>query len=371
MPMAILLVAFTAGLSAGTPTPRTQPNAPLKTGSIPLIYATDLFHPHDDPDDHFDLATLFALPEADVRVIVLDIGDRQKNKPGRIPVQQISQLTGRQVPFATGLSRPLKSTRDTAADQPAEDQGAIELLLRSLRESKEQVSVVTTGSLRDLCAAFNREPDLLRHKLQRAYVNVGNAADGSEWNVDLDVYAYVGLMRSGLPIYWCPCMPRGNPGSTFWSFGHQEVLDGVPLPLLNYFIYALQTVSPQELDPQAALAADLRPWRYLVLKMNREMWSTASILDAAGMRIYRVGDGYLPARSAPDDGHIAEVFTFAPARVEIDDRGRTRATLNAPDPNMHAFRVIDAQEYGKAMKDSLRRLLEHFPLAPPFQQKTR
>ena len=25
---------------------------------VPLIYCTDLFHPHGDPDDHFDLATL-------------------------------------------------------------------------------------------------------------------------------------------------------------------------------------------------------------------------------------------------------------------------------------------------------------------------
>lgn len=27
----------------------------------PLIHQTDLFHPHGDPDDHFDLATVFAL----------------------------------------------------------------------------------------------------------------------------------------------------------------------------------------------------------------------------------------------------------------------------------------------------------------------
>jgi len=336
-----------------------------------VIYASDLFHPHDDPDDHFDLATLFALPDVDIRAIVLDIGDRQKQKPGRIPLQQMFQLTGRRVPFATGLSQPLKSTRDTAADQPAEDQGAVELLLKTLRESTQPVTIITVGSVRDLCAAFNRQPDLLRHKIGRAYLNMGNAADGSEWNVDLDVHAYVGLMRSGLPIYWCPCMPRGNPGSTFWTFGHQEVLDGAPRPLLNFFIYALQTVSPRELDPQAALAADLRPWRHLVLKMAREMWSTASILDAADMRIYRVGDGYVPARNAPDGGRIAETFTFAPARVEIDDRGRTRATLNATNPNMHAFRVTDAQAYVKAMKGSLRRLLEHFPLAQPLQQNSR
>ncbi|MCI0408006.1 MAG: hypothetical protein L0191_05475, partial [Acidobacteria bacterium] len=45
--------------------------------SIPVIYTTDLFHPHDDPDDHFDLATIFAMPELDLKGIVLDQGDKQ------------------------------------------------------------------------------------------------------------------------------------------------------------------------------------------------------------------------------------------------------------------------------------------------------
>ena len=28
---------------------------------IPAIHSTDLFHPHGDPDDHYDLATAFAM----------------------------------------------------------------------------------------------------------------------------------------------------------------------------------------------------------------------------------------------------------------------------------------------------------------------
>ena len=39
---------------------------------IPIIHSTDLFHPHVDPDDHFDLATLFAVKEFDIKGIVLD-----------------------------------------------------------------------------------------------------------------------------------------------------------------------------------------------------------------------------------------------------------------------------------------------------------
>ena len=38
---------------------------------IPIVHYTDLFHPPDDPDDHVDLATLFALPEFDIRATEL------------------------------------------------------------------------------------------------------------------------------------------------------------------------------------------------------------------------------------------------------------------------------------------------------------
>ena len=50
---------------------------------IPLLHSTDLLHPHDDPDDHYDLATVFAMPEFDLRGVVLDLGERQAQRPGR------------------------------------------------------------------------------------------------------------------------------------------------------------------------------------------------------------------------------------------------------------------------------------------------
>ena len=50
--IASLLAAFVTG--------------PLAAAPIPVVYSTDLMHPHDDPDDHFDLACLYAMPEADV-----------------------------------------------------------------------------------------------------------------------------------------------------------------------------------------------------------------------------------------------------------------------------------------------------------------
>ena len=155
-------------------------------GRIPVIYSTDLLHPHDDPDDHYDLATLFALPELDVRGIVLDLGERQQQRMGRPPVEQILHLAGRRVPYVMGINRPLSTRDDRAADVPQEFQGGIELILSTLRESKEKVVLFTTGSLRDVAAAFNREPELLRAKVRALYFNAGNGPGGRARRVECE-----------------------------------------------------------------------------------------------------------------------------------------------------------------------------------------
>jgi hypothetical protein len=50
------------------------------------------FHPHDD-HDHYDLG-LLRNPEFG-RAILLDLGERQQLKPGRIPLEQMFRLSGR------------------------------------------------------------------------------------------------------------------------------------------------------------------------------------------------------------------------------------------------------------------------------------
>lgn len=341
---------------------RSSPRLVPPRRSVPVVYSTDLFHPHDDPDDHFDLATLFALPELDVRAILLDQGDKQQRKPGRIPLEQMFRLTGRRVPYATGLVRPLRSPQDTGEDQPPEAQGAVRLLLKVLAESREPVVVITTGSVRDVNAAFQRRPELFRSKVARLYLNIGNADGGNEWNVHLDRQAYVGLMRSGLPIYWCPCLPLESEGSTHWRFRQGEVLAAAPAGLQNFFIYALQVVRPDELDPLEALRQDLRPWRHLVWVMQRNMWCTASFLHAAGRQVERVDQTWVPVRSEQPGAESESVFTFVRARVDVDAAGRTRVDLSSDRPNMHVFRVTDRKHYGQAMKESLKDLFRRFPV---------
>ncbi len=55
-----------AALSVGSSQAKKGTASTKEASSIPVIYTTDLFHPHDDPDDHFDLAAIFTMPEVDL-----------------------------------------------------------------------------------------------------------------------------------------------------------------------------------------------------------------------------------------------------------------------------------------------------------------
>jgi len=344
---------------------------------VPILYSTDLHHPHMDPDDHFDLATLFAMREFDVRGIVLDCGAHQQKAPGQIPVSQILHLTRRKVPYAIGLAKPLRSAADDGRDQPGEFQRGVGLILDALRKSPDKLTVFTTGSLRDVAAAFNREPELLRRKIARLYVNIGNPAIGEEnrryeYNVNLDRHAYVCVMQSGLPIHWCPCFhgtiwERGVQG-TYWKFDQGRVLEATPQGLQNWFIFAL--TKPQNVDPIAFLSAPQdRATRTKVWKMPRNMWCTAPFFHAAGRRVCLRSEGdyvALPPLEAQQSG-LSEidvnVFDFVPMRVTV--KGDTEGTISvnletdAAEPNGYVFQGI-ATDYDQILTACLKNLLADF-----------
>ncbi|HUT89334.1 MAG TPA: nucleoside hydrolase [Thermoguttaceae bacterium] len=346
--------------------------SPPSHGTIPVLYSTDLHHPHQDPDDHFDLATLFALPEFDVRGILLDCGARQLAQPGKIPVEQMAHLTGRDVRHAIGLESPLRSPADDGRDQPARCQKGVALILDVLRQADEKVTIFTTGSLRDVAAALNREPELFRHKVRRLYVNIGDsgaAGGGQEYNVKLDTASYVRVLRSGLPVYWCPCFDGGvwkrqRGYATYWRFVHEEVLETAPQRLQNWFIFAL--VKP-DADPIAFLSRAQEPAvRRRVWSMPRNMWCTAPFLHAAGRDVVEPSTGRWVARPADRESqNVTTPYAFVPARVTVDDKARATLHLDetAQGEAVHVFKILDQANYDKIMASCLRELLAGLRIA--------
>lgn len=239
---------------------------PSAAQSIPVIYSTDIFHPPDDPDDHYDLATLYALKELDVRAIVLDQGRDQGGRPGTIPVEQMNALTGRKVPHVRGLAHPLRYPEDTGEDQPGGQDGP-DQILRVLSESAAKVTILTTGSLRDMAAAYNRAPELFSQKVGANLCSGGHSGGKLlEWNTALDPQSYLRIMSSNLPVYWVPCFGSNawaeeqaadrvaaEPYQSYWKFRQSDLLEGLPSGLQNFFLYALGRISPRVEDPTAYL----------------------------------------------------------------------------------------------------------------------
>ena len=350
---------------------------------VPVLYSSDLFHPPQDPDDTVDLATLLALPELDLQGMVLDLGSQQRKAPGAVPVKQMIALTGRSFPTATGLLHPLRYPEDKGEDQFANAHGGVNLILETLRRSREKVVIITVGSVRDVAAAYNRDPSLFDRKVSRIYINGGNSGGGDlHWNPRLDPPAYVRLLRSDLPIYWAPSFEgtesfelfvggqwKSRPGQTYWRFGQREMFDGLAAALQNYFLYALAPKTPSQDDPIAYLKKrpQERSIKERVWSEQRHMWSTITFLDAAGRKFYRKGDSWA-ALSKPEPGwEQAPIYEFALTGVSIDRDIRT--TLEPADAasSLRVIRILDTENYERAMISALRRILRELPISDEFR----
>lgn len=336
--------------------------------SVPIVYCTDLFHPAMDPDDHFDLAALFAMKEFDVKGVVLDghidrKGQSQFNGGGRIPLSQMMKIAGYSVPSAVGLDKKLSDPLDTADGYDPRYLAGVELMAKVLRESPVPVTFkISTGT--DLVVLFNRYPDLCRQKIGAVYFNAGHGVGGKtdEYNVSLDPVAFRRVFELGLPLYWNPCFGEGrkvgNGRCNFFPVADQRVLLERASPRLSrFFSYAL--VKPNA-DPIAWLddgsAAE-------VPKKTRWMWTPPVLAHAAGLRVYRCGtDDFVWMRSdeaAKKGLQEYSVYTYEPVRVSVPRAGVAEGIIEvADDPQASNVRVFKqtTSDYARVMTMCLRNL---------------
>ncbi|HAK97627.1 MAG TPA: hypothetical protein DCM87_22205 [Planctomycetes bacterium] len=322
---------------------------------VPVLHITDLFHPHEDPDDHVDLACLFAMRDIDLRAVVLDNGARQKQCPGRAAVEQLMAIAGKRVDVAAGLAPALESPSDAGKDQGAEFQGGVELILRTLRESGVPVTVTAVGSMRDIAAAWNRAPALCAEKIDRLYIFIGDAHsapgfDFREYNATLDPHAYAAIVRSGLPVFWVPCFDGGawkNAGrASFWRASHRDLFAGVADPVKQYVIYALLKKTG---DPVAFLKepVDAGEWEK-VLSGTRNLWCAGVFAHLADRAIVQDGGAWRSVPGAPGAPPPAP-FTFEPVRADVDATGMALYPRQMPYYDVRRFLIVEREAYGRAL----------------------
>lgn len=241
--------------------------APNKEAKTPLIYISDLYHPYEDLDDHFDVASIYSNDLFDIQAIIIDNAKPREHTPGRIPVEQLNYITGKNPPVYVGLKEPLVSPSDTGEDQSGYQDGC-NAIIHHLNKAKSKVIIISVGSLRDISAAYNREPELFEKKLDKLIIFIGEASrkDKIEYNVALERNAYINVMNNMPNVWWVPCFDGGtwkNKGkASFWQGHHSELLEGVSDQVMNFFLYAstrsLDTINYIDYLNQPVNQADLQ-----------------------------------------------------------------------------------------------------------------
>lgn len=348
-----------------------QTGQPGERSTVKLIYSSDLYFPPDDPDDYFDLATLMTTPGIEVLGIILDqqLFDRRPESEGTgaVPLRQMFEITGRRAPYSIGLRHPLRTIDDQGLDQEPSSQKGVEMILDLLEKAEGKVIFLTVGTMRDAAAAFNRNPGLFREKISRLYMNTGIYGfprGRIDVNLEKDRNAFLAIMKSGLPVYWAACFGENNY-ETYWQADQRMMLEGATMGVQNYFLYAFSkgtgkigaAAGMAIADPVEFLQRPLEQEETAKMyNMTRNMWSTVTFLDAAGLNIYRNERGEYITSHEPVGDFTREVkpYSFKRLKVFIDDQGR----VHADKPGNIEVSVIhkeDVDEYRNALVSLLKK----------------
>ena len=272
------------------------------------MHTTDLFRPHDDPDDHWDLATAYAMTcrgDLDLVGILTDNPENLRSvykgacSPDVAAVAQLNYLADRAVPVTTGTIWPTRPGEKVREDNLPKDLQGVNMLLDILKRSSQPVAITVVGSCQDVAVAGKKEPQLFAAKCAGIYLNAGcgnqdpalQLKDGEvEWNVHLNRGAYASVFELPCPIYWLPCFNdfsntavAGEYG-TCWNFQQKDVLSYLSARTQVYFASVLSKESGVNwlgylLDPGNQSTAQ----KYY--DEVRGMYSTASFVHAAGKTV--------------------------------------------------------------------------------------
>ncbi len=349
---------------------------------VAVIHATDLFRPHADPDDHFDLATVYSLAAQgrfELMAIMIDHPPAGLDAdPDVLAVAQLNRITGLPVPAMTGSSRRL-SPAEAGLPENRKEIAGVTAMLRLMRQSPLPVLISAVGSCRDVALAGRLEPKLFADKCAGVYLNAGSGtrdrakAARLEYNVNLDPDSYAAIFGLPCPVYWLPCFEvapgKGVPFAageygTYYRFLQKDVLERLSPRLQNYFAFMFKQ---GESDRARQSEADaLRPNWLRALEGPRDeallgrqgsrfrnMWCTAGFLHMAGLSV-AADKGLVEGR---DGASTPPVYTFDPARIRVGPDGISEWSPDEGSRDRFIFHVRDPERYPAAMTAALCALL--------------
>ncbi len=337
-----------------------------------VIHATDLFRPHCDPDDHWDLACVFALAytgQIDLQGVLIDFAPPQKDShnPDVMAVAQMNYVTGLHVPVSVGAPRPMRSRHDSQPEADASEHVGIDMVLDILRSSPKPVIIQITGSCRDIAIAGKKAPQLFADKCAGIYLNAGTGSPDEakaaqlEYNVSLAPLSYAALFDLPCPIYWMPCFEEMKSGrvvmeyGTHYLFRQREILPHLSERMQNFFAYVLGQKQDHRWLTYLTGPRE-EPLLETLGGQDRHMWCTGGFLHAAGKTV--VADGSIVERDQAGD---SGVFSFDPIRLSCSDEGVTRWDHEEAPRGRYLFHVRRTANYQEAMTKAMKSLLMRLP----------
>lgn len=327
-----------------------------------VLHQTDLFHYHQDPDDHWDLACQFALAylgEIELKGVIIDYPENNPfGDPALLSVGQLNRITGHCVPVGTGLS-----ANQTKKPDQIKNNGAIRLVLDTLKNSPVPVSVQIVGSCRDIAAAAYEAPELFRDKCSGVYLNAGSAFESAhlEFNVALDPASYRAMFGLPCPVYWSPCFEQlgVNKGEgiygTVYRFQQSAIYNELSPSVQRYFDYAIGREDNRKWLRYLDRPADEKVTAYVQNEV-RHMWCTGPIFHSAGKIVTTQGEitDCLNLSAQP-------IFEYVPIEITCSEEGGIHWKETEEPNNRYIFKITDKSKYRDAMVRAMKTLLCKLP----------
>lgn len=181
--------------------------------ALPILLDCDPGH-----DDAIAIVLALASPELDVKAITSSAGNQTPEKTLRNVLRMLTLLNRTDIPVAGGAVKPLMRELiiadnvhgESGLDGPAlpeptfapQNCTAVELMAKTLRESAEPVTIVSTGPQTNVALLLNSHPEL-HSKIARIVImggamGLGNWTPAAEFNIYVDPEAAEIVFQSGI-----------------------------------------------------------------------------------------------------------------------------------------------------------------------------
>ncbi|MBK0367218.1 pyrimidine-specific ribonucleoside hydrolase RihA [Salmonella enterica] len=183
--------------------------------ALPIIIDCDPGH-----DDAIALVLALASPELEVKAITSSAGNQTPEKTLHNVLRMLTLLKRPDIPVAGGAVKPLMRELiiadnvhgESGLDGPAlpepsfapQSGTAVELMAKTLRESAQPVTIVSTGPQTNVALLLNSHPELhtkiARIVIMGGAMALGNWTPAAEFNIYVDPEAAEIVFQSGIPV---------------------------------------------------------------------------------------------------------------------------------------------------------------------------